>query len=662
MTIIPFPQRRAADELAEVIELSARSGALVRPERAPLAEPDELAPLATPHRIPQTENTTSLPQGSRARGAVSVFGFVLVWLVTAAAELVGPALITVLDPDVCHARRGRPHRDRQPLAAPPWWCPDWARGWWRSGQIMGRITQWLARHRTSAGHLVSYAVLAAVAGRSDARWTAAYGTVAVVGTVLVHGYRRGTSRTAVDVSALHSRAERRRARRLGRRQSARWEQTARKVKIVGTRVLAITLDEWSMTMDLKTGHEHGADEIRKIARHLERSLGMRLNSARVEPIGDRSDRVRVRFMLTDPLAAAMAPPVPDGSSNLVSIGRFETGPRVVIDVLAHLLIAGQTGSGKSNLIQVIIRYLIHLPWVAVIGVDLKPGAPELGRWRGRIAGLARTPAQTMAVLTALCADLESRGEIMDSRGWRKWRPTAAEPHIMVIIDEAQGVMALPGGAALLVKVAALLRAYGGTLILATQYPTKGSIPPPVKEQMPQSIGLRVKTATATAAIFGPDAADRWRAHELTGHAFLIEAAALGRYDVPTPATGWLMDDDDLDREVVRAPDPVRVDAATCPALAAVLAGTPGPAAGTDPVQDPGAADVAPGPVGNAERVAAMLQGDWTHADEIAATLEITRRTVDTHAAALVAAGRAEKGRGRRKAYYRRPEGNDHDQT
>ena len=72
--------------------------------------------------------------------------------------------------------------------------------------------------------------------------------------------------------------------------------------------------------------------------------------------------------------------------------RFDARPLVVPwPHCPHILIGGETGSGKSGVCNALIGAWAGLPNVVLLGVDLK--LVELSPWRDRLTVLATTPAR-----------------------------------------------------------------------------------------------------------------------------------------------------------------------------------------------------------------------------------------------------------------------------
>lgn len=476
---------------------------------------------------------------------------------------------------------------------------------------------------TTALHVYAYA-----SGIGAARW-------------YLHRYRHGPRGVPVDRSRLAGEAYRK-ARGTARRMVRDWPIHMRNADMVGTELRRITFDQWSVSLDIHTTHKLGVAEIRKRLEILERCFPKtRRDSSRVETRGEYARDARLRFMLEDPHALPISPPALEGDNHMIPIGLFETGEEVFIDILKHLLIAGMSGAGKSSLIQVLIRALTRIPWIAVVAVDLSPGAPEFGRWSGRVAAVASTKEEVRHALAVLNDGMTRRGDIMKERGWQKWRATAAEPHIVFIVDEAQGLTSA-GLTEELADVAALLRKYGGTLVLATQYPIAANIPSTVKQQMRQTIGLHTKDEVAARVIFGSNAdKEGWNTKKVPQPKFLIQTE--GGYTDPLLAQSYYLDEDDLAREIQTSPRPVKVDAATWPIDHMNVPEIEG----DDPYDVVDAYVVEPN---NIEKVYAVLRHDDTHRNEIENATGLDQKTVDKWLRTLIEQGRAVKvGRAR----YRR---------
>lgn len=352
-----------------------------------------------------------------------------------------------------------------------------------------------------------------------------------------------------------------------------WDVTCRSGKIQGTSLAGLEFEAShvnglisSMSVDVVLRSGLSIRDLSFPGRQaaLESAFDAPENSLRVEPRGKgkRTREVRLRFLLEDPNEDDLGAPEDDPDEEEIILGRFETGPNVIFDDEVHSGIFGQSGAGKSGIVSLIVRKLRRRPNWALVGVDLKPGATELGPWEGSFYFLADTPAKARIAFEALILGMEERGAEMRRRGWRSWRPTPAEPNVALIIDEVQELRR-HGLMKYLEVLAGLARAYGFRLYVATQYPIDRNIPSTVVEQLKQIIGLKVANDKADRVIFGEMATRTgWTPSKLKDLAgmFLIRSR---KYRRPTPARAFFMDEEDVDRENQSGPrSAVQIDART----------------------------------------------------------------------------------------------------
>lgn len=488
--------------------------------------------------------------------------------------------------------------------------------------------------------------VATCAHEVPAGWTL---LVLLAGTTVTAGpwwyHRRIRGRLPVFVGDLVG-ADRRKALRQSRAIVRGWRNAMGTAQASGTTLRGISFDRWSVSLEVTMDRSMQLGEFRKRCAKLETaldgsSLALRRDSARVEGGDtDRARSARVRFMLKDPHAEPIRAAEPTGDTEWLGIGLFETGAEVLINLLQHILIAGRSGAGKSVLLHLIIWTLSRIPWVAIVGIDMKPGAPELGRWERSMFKLGKTADDAGAILTALRVGLTARGDVMAAKGWQKWRPDAANPWIVLVVDEAQGITQA-GLDGRLADVAALLRAYGGTLVLATQYPVKDNLPTTVKEQIVTTIGLKTKTSVADRVIFGENAdKEGWVCSKIPGDrkgSFYIES---DKYEAPLLARAYYLDEDDLDRAVATAPAGVQVDTTTWPTLVRTGAQDELEAGEGSAEEDVWEAEEMP--TDPEAKVLWALGTGSTHRTDIETVTGFTQKTVDKYLGMLIAQGRAVK--------------------
>ncbi|MGH7868658.1 MAG: hypothetical protein ACREP9_13770, partial [Candidatus Dormibacteraceae bacterium] len=140
---------------------------------------------------------------------------------------------------------------------------------------------------------------------------------------------------------------------------------------------------WSLLLELSSGHT--VSEVIAITANLESALKVRRGSLRIIP-DELANRCYLRAVTKDLLKAVEKWPGPSSQSILQSIrlGTFEDGASALLLLVPEagkgvsLLLAGQTGMGKSSLINIIVGSLANCRDVVLMGID--PQGTELGPW------------------------------------------------------------------------------------------------------------------------------------------------------------------------------------------------------------------------------------------------------------------------------------------
>ncbi len=203
----------------------------------------------------------------------------------------------------------------------------------------------------------------------------------------------------------------------------------------------------------------------------------RVHAVRV--VEDGPGKVILVVNRVDALASVEGSPE-TGELLRVRPGMLETGQPWVIDfrVMPHWLLAGATQSGKSTLINAIIRGLAPQP-VALVGFDLKGGV-ELTPYAPRLSALATTRAQSVDLLDRLIQILEDRMRLCRKAGARNvWQlPENLQPTpVVVLVDEVAELFLMAGKsekdevartATGLLRVAQLGRAFAVYLLVSGQ--------------------------------------------------------------------------------------------------------------------------------------------------------------------------------------------------
>jgi S-DNA-T family DNA segregation ATPase FtsK/SpoIIIE len=186
----------------------------------------------------------------------------------------------------------------------------------------------------------------------------------------------------------------------------------------------------------------------------------------------------------------------------------DTALTIDLTQMPHLLIAGATGSGKSVLVNsLILSILYQLPPSDCRLILIDPKIVELKLYNDiphLLTPVITEPKKAFQALQYCIYEMERRYACLDSMGVRdirnynkriKERNIAQEhmPYIVVIIDEFADLMATTGKEleSTLARLAAMSRAVGIHLVLATQRPSIDVITGLIKANIPSRVAFMV---------------------------------------------------------------------------------------------------------------------------------------------------------------------------
>lgn len=236
------------------------------------------------------------------------------------------------------------------------------------------------------------------------------------------------------------------------------------------------------------------------------------------------------------------------------IGKDISGTPIVGDLakMPHLLVAGQTGSGKSVMINAILTSLLYrnspsdlkLILVDPKQVELKPydEIPHL------LTPVITEPEKCISALKWAVAEMERRYRALaevkrrNIIEYNSLKKEEGMPYIVIVIDELADLMMMAARdvEALVVRIAQKARAVGIHLVLATQRPSVDVITGLIKANVPARIAFTTASQVDSRTII-----DQIGAEKLLGMGDMLLLTA----DMPKPkrVQGALIDDNETNK-------------------------------------------------------------------------------------------------------------------
>jgi S-DNA-T family DNA segregation ATPase FtsK/SpoIIIE len=245
----------------------------------------------------------------------------------------------------------------------------------------------------------------------------------------------------------------------------------------------------------------------------------------------------------------------------VILGKDITGEAQTLDLVQtpHLLIAGSTGSGKSVCVNSIILSILYqlspqecrlmLIDPKIVELKLYNDIPHL------LTPVITEPKKAFQALQYCIYEMERRYACLDSMGVRdirsynrriKERNIATErlPYIVVIIDEFADLMSTTGKEleSTVARLAAMSRAVGIHIVLATQRPSIDVITGLIKANIPSRIAFMVASKMDSRIII-----DMVGAEKLLGRGDMLYAGVVDPF--PIRIQGAFVSEEEIERVV-----------------------------------------------------------------------------------------------------------------
>ncbi len=207
-----------------------------------------------------------------------------------------------------------------------------------------------------------------------------------------------------------------------------------------------------------------------------------------------------------------------------AIGKDIAGEAVVgeLNKMPHLLIAGQTGSGKSVMINTVLTSLLYRNSPADMKLILvDPKQVEMAPYEDiphLLTPVITQPEKCISALKWAVNEMERRYSLLaeekvrdiKSYNERKHADGESMPYIVIVIDELADLMMLAARdvEALVVRLAQKARAVGIHLVLATQRPSVDVITGLIKANVPARIAFTVASQVDSRTILDQIGAEK----------------------------------------------------------------------------------------------------------------------------------------------------------
>lgn len=209
------------------------------------------------------------------------------------------------------------------------------------------------------------------------------------------------------------------------------------------------------------------------------------------------------------------------------IGVTYGGKVITIDLeeVVHVLIAGETGSGKSTILRVILTNLIKSnKKISLYLVDLKNGAEfNVFRKCKMVKDFAKNITEAEKVLSNLLAEVDRRYnlfyeyEVVDIKEYNKLKNIKRLDYKILVVDEFADLQSEKGSISIIETLAAKARACGIHLIIATQRPDAKILNGRIKANVPCIVGLKTMNGLNSRIIIDSEGLEKLRGK---GHGIL----------------------------------------------------------------------------------------------------------------------------------------------
>lgn len=274
---------------------------------------------------------------------------------------------------------------------------------------------------------------------------------------------------------------------------------------------------------VKPGPTTKAEKVEGCAKEIRLAMGTEKVSILV-PIPGEKGMIGVEIPRPDPQTVPLAPllaGITDPHPLVVALGVAMDGTPVTPNLakMPHLLIAGQTGGGKSVALNALIVSLITRATVDQLELVLiDPKKVELMPYAGLahlVCPIVTDAVRAAEVLRSICDDMDGRYDLLVAAGCRnigeynERNPDKPMKYRVVIVDEFGDLMTVAKDLVetSVKRITQLARAAGIHLVLATQRPSTDVITGVIKANIPARLALSTASLTDSRVILDTPGAE-----------------------------------------------------------------------------------------------------------------------------------------------------------
>lgn len=288
-----------------------------------------------------------------------------------------------------------------------------------------------------------------------------------------------------------------------------------KIGLAKSKIRSAKVEPNKVTIDLQLPPgELTADDAVKARGRIASVTSVAENGVRVVPNRNHFDRATITVVPEDLLSDAPVWPGPSapGATMVDALvwGKYEdwvdaqlwaaANPRLE-RVLAHLLLIGQTGTGKGVVARDLIAEILTRRECSIWAIDIVKRMQTLGSVASALDWFATKRAEAEALLDTLPEVIAARTDFLASRNMDNWVPGCGLNFLVVWVEEFASILR---DLDKFVDAANAARSAGVWIVLSGQRATHDNLPTSVRNALSQVICLGVKDDMEASIALGDE--------------------------------------------------------------------------------------------------------------------------------------------------------------